>query len=189
MWSFLSCLCTFPICTQASDTIHVNVSCRDTTHHIAVRNVYDGDTLPVRFHGSYCSAWVWNTQDGDTLRHFIIPAQHIRGKGLSDTIYVSRIPQFRKYNLARILGYLGPVHGADNGYTVFRRPVEKVYVNKRCLQMGKPKSMKRLRKIKGRKVETIYVNLYTSDNHMGAPEIQVRKKRSWFCRLFNSTEK
>lgn len=187
--SILSCLCAFPICTQASDTIHVYVSSRDTIRHIAVRNVYDGDTLPVRFHGTYRNVRVWNKQEGDTLRHFIIPRQHFGGKGLSDTVYVSRISQFRKYNLARILGFLVSVSEADNGFTVFRRPVEKVFVNKKCLQMGKPKSMKYLRKIKGKKVETIYVIPYTGDDRLGPPEIQVKKKRSWFYRLFKSSGK
>ena len=108
---------------------------------------------------------------------------------MSDTVYVSRISQFRKYNLARILGFLVSVSEADNGFTVFRRPVEKVFVNKKCLQMGNPKSMKYLRKIKGKKVETIYVIPYTGDDRLGPPEIQVKKKRSWFYRLFKSSGK
>ena len=116
--SILSCLCAFPICTLASDTIHIYVSSRDTIRHIAVRNVYDGDTLPVRFHGTYRNVRVWNKQEGDTLRHFIIP-----------------------------------------------------------------------RKIKGKKVETIYVIPYTGDDRLGPPEIQVKKKRSWFYRLFKSSGK
>ena len=167
---------------EASDTIHVTVSSRDTLRHIAIRNVFDGDTLPVCFHRYEVlpvSARMWRVQDGDTLRFFVIPARHFGEMGLNDTIYVSQIPQFRNLSLPKVLRYLGKFRATYNGFTVYRNPVKTVYINRRCLRMDNPKTMKRLKKVKGRKVEAIYVIPYSGADRLGPPEIRVKRRRWW----------
>ena len=167
---------------EASDTIHVTVSNRDTLRHIAIRNVFDGDTLPVCFHRYEVlpvSARMWRVQDGDTLRYYVIPARHFGEMGLNDTIYVRPILQLRDYDLSKVIAFLPLVKASDGGYSVFRRPVERIYINKRCLRMDNPKTMKRLKKVKGRKVEAIYVIPYSGADRLGPPEIRVKKRRWW----------
>ena len=165
---------------EASDTIHVNVSCRDTVHHVAVCNVRDGDTIPVRFHHRiFCHVHEWSVQDGDTLRFFVIPARHFGEMGLNDTIYVRRIQQLRDYDLSKVIAFLPLVKASDGRYSVFRRPVERIYINRRCLRMDNPKTMKRLKKVKGRKVEAIYVIPYSGADLLGPPEIRVKRRRWW----------
>jgi len=167
---------------EASDTIHVTVSNRDTLRHIAIRNVFDGDTLPVCFHRYEVlpvSARMWRVQDGDTLRFFVIPARHFGEMGLNDTIYVRRIQQLRDYDLSKVIAFLPLVKASDGRYSVFRRPVERIYINRRCLRMDNPKTMKRLKKVKGRKVEAIYVIPYSGADRLGPPEIRVKRRRWW----------
>lgn len=167
---------------EASDTIHVTVSNRDTLRHIAIRNVFDGDTLPVCFHRYEVlpeSARMWRVQDGDTLRFFVIPARHFGEMGLNDTVYVRRIQQLRDYDLSKVIAFLPLVKASDGRYSVFRRPMERIYINRRCLRMDNPKTMKRLKKVKGRKVEAIYVIPYTGADRLGPPEIRVKKRRWW----------
>jgi len=167
---------------EASDTIRVTVSNRDTLRHIAIRNVFDGDTLPVCFHRYEVlpvSARMWRVQDGDTLRFFVIPARHFGEMGLNDTIYVRRIQQFRGYDLSKVIAFLPLVKASDGRYSVFRRPVERIYINRRCLRMDNPKTKKRLKRVKGRKVEAIYVIPYSGADRLGSPEIRVKKRRWW----------
>ena len=99
--------------------------------------------------------------------------------GLNDTIYVRRIQQLRDYDLSKVIAFLPLVKASDGRYSVFRRPVERIYINRRCLRMDNPKTMKRLKKVKGRKVEAIYVIPYTGADLLGPPEIRVKRRRWW----------
>ena len=122
---------------------------------------------------------MWRVQDGDTLRYFVIPARYFGETDVNDTIYVRRIQQLRDYDLSKVIAFLPLVKATDGEYSVFRRPVERIYINKRCLRMDNPKTMKRLKKVKGRKVEAIYVIPYSGADRLGSPEIRVKKRRWW----------